>query len=63
MQYDPEMRSKSMFSVKDVFRCTMRSTVTTCFSFNCLEVCVQAGSEINLCSGLSWKALIGHRDS
>ncbi|XP_028966880.1 uncharacterized protein LOC100904029 [Galendromus occidentalis] len=38
MQYDPEMRNKSMFSVKDIFRCTMRSTVTTCFSFNCLEV-------------------------
>ncbi|XP_022696933.1 uncharacterized protein LOC111264929 [Varroa jacobsoni] len=38
MQYDPEMRSRSMYTVKDIFRCTMRSTVTTCFSFNCLEI-------------------------
>ncbi|CAN7982932.1 unnamed protein product, partial [Ixodes hexagonus] len=38
LQFDPDIRAKVALGHKDLFRCTMRSTVSTCFSFNCLEV-------------------------
>ncbi|XP_077564903.1 uncharacterized protein LOC144180433 [Haemaphysalis longicornis] len=38
VQFDPDMRRRVAMEQRDLFRCTMRSTVSTCFSFNCLEV-------------------------
>ncbi|KAK8756876.1 hypothetical protein V5799_000422 [Amblyomma americanum] len=38
IQYDPEMRQRVALEPRDLFRCSMRSTVSSCLSFNCLEV-------------------------
>ncbi|XP_064469294.1 amiloride-sensitive sodium channel subunit alpha-like [Ornithodoros turicata] len=38
LQFDPVMRHKVALDPKDIFRCTMKSTVPVCSSFNCLDV-------------------------
>ncbi|KAL3258690.1 hypothetical protein MRX96_046382 [Rhipicephalus microplus] len=38
IQFEPEMRQRIALEQRDLFRCSMRSTVSSCFSFNCLEV-------------------------
>ncbi|XP_065285384.1 uncharacterized protein ppk23 [Dermacentor albipictus] len=38
VQFEPEMRQRVALEQRDLFRCSMRSTVSSCFSFNCLEV-------------------------